>query len=245
MSGAPTRRALLGAFAFAALAPALIRNAAAQGGGRLIAPPPEMMTFSRKLRRGLGGGYALNVERQFDVRFERIASGFVIDGEQVAVSVDAPPNLEALARIERERREERLFPLLLDQQGLIRSGPDGGRPSANLEQAIDVALEQLAAGLKSQRELIEAREFILGLQLAAGAIISEVPVDLFVPPQTVQQASRRIDLPDGLSGMLSTQYSGRVSAATGLLEEASRIVVTETGGSRRESVESWSMGPHG
>jgi hypothetical protein len=68
-----------------------------------------------------------------------------------------------------------------------------------------------------------------------------MPADLFVPPQTLQRASRRLALPDGTSGDLSTEYSGRISPATGLLEEARRTIVTAVAGSRRETVETWTL----
>lgn len=235
-----TRRALLRAIAAGALLPAVASGAIANAAGRRIAPPDRPMVFRRHLRRELGGGYAIVAQRDFEIRFQPSAGGHRIDGRQLASVIEAPPSLEAYARLERERPEGGMFPLLLDGEGLIRSSADG-EPSANIERALDLALAQVDAEVKTQGDLVEARGFILGLQQAAGTISSALPIDLFVPPETRQQASRRLTLPDGTSGDLSTEYWGRISPDTGLLEEARRVIVTDTGGARRETAEIWTL----
>jgi len=244
MTAPPTRRNVLGALAVGTLLPAFVGTTVVQAAGLSFAPPAGPMVFRRKLRRQLGGNYSLTVERGFEIGFERVRAGFFVTGRQIDVAVNAPENLEAYARLERERREEGIFPLLLDDRGLIRSGPETVS-SASLDQAIERALNQVAAELKSQPEIAEARSFILGLQQAAGRISSAMPADLFAPPGTIQRAQRTIELPGGLSGTLSTEFSGAVSPETGLLETAQRIVVTDAGGTRRETVESWSLKPRG
>lgn len=238
MSLAPTRRGLLRAAAAGMLLPAMARRAQA-GAGR-ISPPTGAMVFSRILRRELAGGHAVVARRDFEIRFHRLADGYRVEGDQIASSVEAPPNLEAYARLERERREEGMFPLMLDAAGLIRSGPAGG-PNAGLDRAIEIALEQVSARLAPGEALAEARSFILGLQQAAKMISSAMPGDLFVPPASARQESRRIALPGGASGQLSTEYWGRTSPDTGLLEEARRIILTETEGTRRETAEHWTL----
>jgi hypothetical protein len=240
VSVAQTRRAVLRALGAAALLPAFAGGALAQAGGRPIAPPPQPMIFRRNLRREMAGGLAVVAQRDFEIRFERLAAGHRIEGRQIASTVEAPPSLEAFARLERERVEDGMFPLLLDEQGLIMSGPEG-RPSASVEHALDLALAQVSAELKAAGDVAEARGFILGLQQAAGTIASVMPVDLFVPPEILQRASRRMSLPDGTSGDLSTEYSGTLTPETGLLRDAKRVIVTDTGGSRRETVETWTL----
>lgn len=240
MNAAPTRRALLRAMAASALLPAFANRAIAQSGGGHIVPPPEPMIFRRNVRLGLAGGNAIVGQRDFEIRFIPLADGHRIEGNQIASTVEAPPGLEAYAKLERERREEGMFPLFLDGQGLIRSGPEG-MPGSSFERAVDLALAQVAR-LAAVGDRIEARSFILGLQQAASELISEMPADLFVPPQTLQRASRSVALPDGTSGDLSTEYSGRISPETGLLSEARRTVVTNVAGSRRETVETWTLG---
>jgi hypothetical protein len=240
MSGQQTRRALLRAIAAGALLPAFAGQALAQAEARPITPPAQPMVFRRRLWREMAGGNAVTAQRDFEIRFEPVGAGYRIEGRQIASSVEAPPSLETYARLERERREEGMFPVLLDGQGLIRATPEG-QPSANIDQALELALAQVSAAFASTSERTEARNFILGLQQAAGTITSGMPVDLFVPPETLQRASRRLTLPDGASGELSTEYSGRISAETGLLEEARRVIVTDTGGSRRETVETWAL----
>lgn len=237
------RRAALSGLAAAVLLPAFASRVLAQAATRQIAPPDGPMVFRRMLRRELAGGNAIVAQRDFELRFQSMAGGFRIEGRQVASAVEAPPSLEAFARLERERREDGMFPLLLDPGGLILSGPEGA-PSASIESAIDLALEQVSA-IEGQADREQARAFVLGLQQAAGTITSAMPIDLFVPPETLQHASRRIALPDGTSGSLSTEYSGTVWPETGLLREARRVIVTDTGESRRETVETWNLNAPG
>jgi len=196
------------------------------------------MIFRRRLSIGLSDGKAIVSERDFEIRFLPLTDGYRIEGGEIARSLEAPQGLEAYARLESERREEGMFPLLLDERGLIRSGPEAVS-SLSLARAVEIALEQVAAGLQSRGDVAEARGFILGLQQAASAISSTIPADLFVPPGTVQHASRSIALPDGASGVLTTEYSGRIAPETGMLEEARRVIVSEVGGTRRETVETW------
>jgi hypothetical protein len=200
------------------------------------------MLFRRILQRELAGGFAIVVEREFGIGFRPVVGGYQIGGRQMAVTVDAPPNLEAYARLEREREEDGMFPLVLDEHGLIRFGPEG-RPDTNIASALELAMAQLSGELAAQDEREQAQGFVLGLQRAAGTIASAMPVDLFVPPATLQQASRAMTLPDGTSGSLSTEYSGTISPETGLLAEARRAIITDTGGSRRETVETWTLKP--
>lgn len=240
MSALSSRRVFLCATGAALLLPLFPASALSQAGRRRIAPPSQSMLFRRELRRELPGGYAVVASREFEIAFRAIADGFRIDGRQVASSLDAPPSLEAYARLERERREDGIFPLRLDGYGLILSGP-ASVSGSDLEQAVTIALEQISAGLETQEEQAEARSFVLGLRQAADTISSALPEDLFVPPEIPQQASRSILLPDGMSGELSVEYSGRVSTATGLLDEARRVIVTDAMGERRRTVESWTL----
>jgi hypothetical protein len=198
------------------------------------------MRFVRKLRRELSGGFSVAAERQFEIHFVGLGAGYRVEGRQLGSTIEAPPNLEALARLEQERLEEGMFPLDLDREGIIRSGP-ASVAMPNLQQAIDIALSQLTAGLDSAAQLGEVRTFMAGLQQAAGTLSSAMPPDLFVPPSSVQRASREIDLPGGLHGSFSTEYSGSISQDTGLLAHARRVILTETGGTRRETVESWTL----
>ena len=227
----------------AALVPALgwsIASRAAVGAAR-IAPPAEPMLFVRRLTRELPGGYAIVVERGFRIRFAAQADGFRIEGEQVSSSVDAPPNLAAYADIERQRVETGVFPIELDAQGLIRSTPAAAAPAA-LARGVELALEQVRTMQLPKGGEDQARTFLLGLEQAAGRISSAPPPDLFIPPANPEQATREVTLPGGLAGSISSRFSGTLSPLTGLLQQAERIVVTETAGSTRRTLEHWTLG---
>lgn len=240
MSARADRRAMLRALAFGALLPVLGGRALAHSGSATITPPAKPMIFRRSLRRELAGGNAILAVREFEIRFLPMAGGFRVEGNQLLSAIDAPPSLEAFARLERERPEVGMFPLLLDDHGLIGAGPETA-PNVELGRAIELALAQVAGGLRTAGDRSDARGFLLALQQVAGSISSALPEDLFVPPETPQRASRAIALPDGTDGVLSTEFWGTISPETGLLAEARRVIVTEAGGARRETVESWTL----
>ena len=198
------------------------------------------MLLTRKLTRELSDGYSIVVERRFEVQFVPQGAGFKVRGEQVASKVEAPPNLAAFAKIEQQRIETSLFPLELDRTGLIRSGAIQASQPA-LDQAVQLALEQVKAMPLTTGEKDEARAFLNGLERAADKISSQPPVDLFTPPLTAAAVTHEAALPDGLLGHITTHFSGSVSSATGLLEQAERIVSTEAAGTRRRTLEHWSL----
>ena len=99
------RRGLL-RLAGAALGASLLLPGGARGQAPArFAPPAEAMRYTRRLERALADGASLVVSRSFAVRFEREGEGFRVDGEQLAVVVEAPAQIESLARLERERIE--------------------------------------------------------------------------------------------------------------------------------------------
>jgi len=198
------------------------------------------MLFVRRLTRELPGGYAIVVERGFTVRFAALADGFRIEGEQVSSSVEAPPNLSAYAGIEQKRIESGIFPIELDANGLIRSVPGPVAP-AGIAQGVELALEHIKTLPLADGDKDEARTFLLGLEQAAGRISSAPPPDLFTPPVKAEQATREVVLPGGLSGSIASSFSGTVTPATGLLEQAERVVTTATAGSVRRTLEHWSL----
>ena len=242
MSGKTSRRALMRAIAAAALLPAFAQSAgaAAKSRGGPIVPPKAPMLFSRRLTRELSGGYAIVAERRFEVRFERLGNGFRIDGKQVAVSVDAPPNLAAYVRLEQQRTEAGMFPIMLDSHGLIRSDPEV-TSHATLDRAVALALAQVEKMKLSDADKSEARSFLLSLEQAADKISSEPPANLFTPPPAPERLTREVALPGGLSGSISTQFSGSTAPETGLLERAERIVLTGTAGTTRRTLEHWRL----
>ena len=221
------------------VSPTILR--AAEPRGPIVLPGGPML-FSRSLQREMAGGHLLVARREFELDFERRGDGILVRGEQVSSQVEAPPSLAAFARIEEQRVEEGMFPLELGGDGLIRSGPDAV-PGATLEQAVEMALEFIRERVEDQAQRREIGAFILALEQAAGQISSAMPVNLFVPPKIPRRIARELALPGGGTGSLTSEFSGAIDPGTGLMREAERTVLTESGTTRRLTLERWSLTP--
>jgi hypothetical protein len=176
------------------------------------------------------------------VRFLRETGGFRVEGEQVAVEVDAPEPLAEFARIERERRETGLFPLGLDSSGAIRGlapGVDTGR----LDEAVREAVARIDAGNHPQAERERLRAFVEAVHRSAGAILTELPRDLFAPVDCPRAERRAVALPGGERGEVRLSFDAVRDPVDGLMREARREVVTDIAGDLRRTVESWTLGP--
>lgn len=200
------------------------------------------MDFTRRLRRELPGGAAIDVLRSFRIRFSRMTGGFRVDGEQLGAHVDAPTSLASLARLEQERVETGLFPMLLDASGIIVAGPSGRIPS-DMSEAVTEALGMIAQSRLSSAGQASAREFVLGLQLVASHITSLVPPQLFIGLQQAYADTRDLPLPDGQRGSVSVQFTHSPDPISGLLDHAERVVITRVGGAERRTLEEWRMAP--
>ena len=242
MSGSD-RRSVLRFAAAALLFPALSATplrAAAQG--HRFAPPANPMLYTRRLERGLRGGASFTVSRGFEIRFLREAGGYRVDGRQVEVEVEAPEALAAFARIEREREELGLFPLLLDETGTIADG--AGTPLATqLDAAVSEALAQLEAQAHAPAERAELVRFVNAFHQSAGRLMTELPRDLFAPVETPRSESREVALPGGDTGAVTVTFSAARDPATGLMRQALREVVTDLHGDRRRTLEFWQLAP--
>lgn len=229
--------------ALALLLPSLTiapRAALAQGTG--FAPPSAPMLYTRRLDRALPGGEAFVVSRSFSVTFvPEPGGGYRVDGEQVAVKVDAPEALAAFARMEEARREKALFPLHLDQAGLI-AGEEDYAPPRQLEQAIAAVLAHVDKG-SAGPERAEAAAFVSAVHGRSEALVSHLPHDLFAPQDERTSATRSFMLPGGAQGEVSATYVSVSNPKTGLMQSARREVITRVEGSRRKTVESWTLAP--
>ncbi|KLE34296.1 hypothetical protein [Aurantiacibacter luteus] len=238
------RRAIALALA-AALAPvAASRGARAQViTGHLIAPPAAPMIYRRQVSRELVDGNRFSVARDFAVRFEPFAGGYSVRGEQLAVAVEAPPALARFADLERQRDESGLFPIALDAFGRILEENVSGiaGEGSEIERAFSEALAALSAlGLPSSESEMWQR-FVGAVHAAGQGITAYLPVDLFAPAAVPRREEQNIALPGGGEGMVSTMFSGETDRATGLMRAAEREVTTETEGSRRTTVEHWTL----
>lgn len=207
-----------------------------------FAPPAGPMRYTRRLERGLAGGASLVVSRSFAVRFVPETDGFRVDGEQVAVAVDAPEPLAALAQLERERVESGLFPLELDAAGAIR-GLVQPAPSAQLDAAVREASAEIDRWQQTPAEREQLRAFVEAVHRSAGQLVTELPRDLFAPVDSPREETRAIALPGGDTGQVRMTFTATRDPATGLMREARREVVTDVAGDVRRTIESWTLGP--
>lgn len=237
------RRSALRLILAAALAPMIgSRPATAQAiTGSLIAPPPGFMTYRRIVERDLVDGNRLRVQRDFAVSFERFDGGFMLQGRQTAVSADAHPSLENLIRLERARDEGVIFPLALDPFGRIVSASQPGRWEHDMRRAFDETLAMLSRQPIAQSERETLRQFVSAFHAAGHRVSAHLPVDLFAPSGAPRREEQRIALPGGGEGRVVTTFDGELDAATGLMREATREIVTEADGSSRFSRENWSL----
>lgn len=238
------RRTLLRAAAAALLLPiagAASERAMASSGARFV-PPAGPMLYTRRLERGLKDGASIVVSRSFSVVFQRQGDGYRVEGRQVGVDVSAPDALAEFARIERERKEPGVFPLILGPSGLIQ-GTDGPRSSSTVEAALREATSRIRAREMAPADKDALQQFILAIHQSAGKLVSELPADLFAPIQPERRESREVALPDGEAGEVTVLFTAQADPVTGLMREAVREVVTALGSDQRRTVESWQLAP--
>lgn len=244
MTGPADRRTLLRRAAAAALLPlvAQIPVGPLAAAGRAFAPPAYPMRYARRLVRNLVGGARFTVERQFAVQFNPTPEGWALTGEQVGVEVEAPDALAAFARLERERVEQGLFPLMLDQSGQITGGPDLAQ-AVDLGEAVQAAQQMIDRSARGPADKAEMLAFVSALHQSAARLTSALPADLFRPVDIPRMRRSDVALPDGEQGQVTASFTARTDPASGLMVTAERKVITAIAGDRRETVESWTLQP--
>ncbi|MBS0256067.1 MAG: hypothetical protein JSS36_12900, partial [Proteobacteria bacterium] len=195
----PARRLALAALlAGVALAPAPVAQGAARwhaGADRFLAPATPMRLV-REWRRSLPDGKEIVSRRTYAVQFVSEGDGFRLDGHLLSVEVEAPAKLEGLARIERARPDEGLFPIRLDASGAIASSapaPDGSARA----RAGEIGGTMLGRGV-SPGEARDGATFVQ--QWQAGTPVTRWPADLFRPQRGERREARPIQLADGAAG---------------------------------------------
>jgi len=237
------RRALLRLVAAGALAPALAGRGMAHEVGGAFEPPLTPLLYTRRLVRGLRGGYRLTVTRSFAIRFApRTAGGYEVGGEQVAVEVAAPEKIASFAELERNRIETGLFPLKLDDRGLIERGP-GLVPSELLDQAVAEARRMIGAREAPSVEQAEAESFVQLVHQTGVGLAAHLPPDLFAPASHSRTEWRAIELPGGEVGEIEVLFIADADPRTGLMSRARREIATVMGGDRRTTEEDWILAP--
>ena len=234
-----TRLELIGVSLLAAL-PAVASGApAATATADSFVAPASPLHLTRTLRRSLHDGKEIVSVRRYEVIISAEPDGFRVDGHLLDAAVDAPPGLEALAAIERNRPDTGLFPFRLDARGLIASSSKPADQTA-IAKAGDVARRMIARSALAERERPEA-ETVAGEVLASrSAPGAQWPYDLFSPAAGQRSHFRQLALPDGQEGSITTVIDARRNGTGSIIE---RSVTTDTGGQRRVTRETYELSP--
>ncbi|MBX7541554.1 hypothetical protein [Qipengyuania sphaerica] len=209
---------------------------AARGGP--VRFPKGPVRLRRVLERGLGDGISLTVSRDWECHFLASQNGASIRARQVLVDVDAPQALAALAQLEKAREVAGLFPMQLDDSGLI-VGWAG--QAIDLDKAVVAARRAIDGKKLAGSGAQEAKRYVAEMGKTAAELVSQVPRDLFYPHPGQRHEKRALDLPNGAKGTYELTVEARTAAGSGLLDTSERRIVTRIGDSTRISRESWSI----
>ena len=204
-----------------------------------VAFPSKPFTLRRILRRDLNGGAAIVVTRDWQGRFEQAGAGARVIATQIACTVDTPPVLAALARIERDREVTGLFPMDLSSDGQIVAWAQA--QPIGIQAAVNAAEKAIVNSTLDRAELSGAKAYLASIGQTAAALVSQVPRDLFFPETGSRTQVRDLELPEGLTGSYEITVSATASGPAGLLEHSERRIVTRIGDSSRTALESWDI----
>lgn len=205
--------------------------------------PDTPLRLERRLERGIGDADIIMVRRSWQVLCGRQGRGIMISGNQIEAEVSAPPHLSALAQIEQQRDASAMFPLLLDEDGLIIS--QGREPAAN--DAVAGAMRAAEAMIASQPVPPEEREryrlYLTQVHQAGASVLDTLPSDLLFPAGIAEDRSEVVDLPGGLTGQFTLRYHAMPQPDAPWLKRAERRVMTSVGGFTRNASEVWTLAP--
>ena len=226
--------------ALSAIAASLVGLPTQTLGAQNLFRPTGPATLTRRLSRGLRDGKAILVTRSWRIAFEAQARGIAVAGEQMSVSVEAPQQLEPLARIEEQRSTQNMFPILLGPDGTIMAaGQNTSRSS--FDAAVETAQSILQQGGFGEDSVQQQGAYLAQLQEAGSSLLDELPGDLFYPSTEPFREARAVALPDGTQGAFEMTWIASAQEGSGLLKDARREVITRIGESERRSSEEWSL----
>jgi hypothetical protein len=205
-------------------------------------PPAGPMLLTRTTRRPLHDGKEVLARRSYEVRFVRESGGYRLDGKLVEVVVEAPPILQGLAELERQRPDDGLFPMHLDATGQLIAGGNP-KPSRQAGQAIDLVSAAVDKSGLGAAEKAQARAFVQGFRDRPG--YNPWPQELFRPPPGERRETRTIPLPNGESGQITVDLTARTAGPGGLLASFTRTTTSDLGGDKRSTYEQWTLAPNG
>lgn len=233
------RNALLLGSAFALLpVPLLVAPAVAEDAAGFVAPEGPLI-LTRELRRALGRTKELITRRSYEIRFVRSGTGWRVDGQLVGSEVEAPAELAALAALEKARKDDGLFPILLDARGMIVD-QHGASDTASALKARDLARDTVEKVGMSSADKAVATQMIQRIAAQSQGSGGTWPVNLFRPAGKPQVDVRELPLPDGRQGRVTVTMESSPDDQ-GQLRQFDRRILTEIDGTSRLSVETWSM----
>ena len=204
--------------------------------------PHGGMHLSRRLTRSLSDGARISVFRRWKISISRQGIGWAVQGGQIAVDVEAPEHIAAIADIERRRSTDAKFPIFLGSAGEILAA-GGDESEADIDLAVREAERMIAdAPLSAQSK--QQRQLLLGqLQNAGNSMLERLPKDLFYPQSISDHQTRQISLPDGSVGEFELVLAASVDDRTGLMQHMNRTITTRLHSSEEHSSEHWKLRP--
>lgn len=240
MSAADLTRRRVNLFATGALLAGCVGFPVGGLRAQVAAVPSGEFLLTRRLSRSLRDANTIVVTRSWRITFARQSRGITISGEQACVSVEAPPRLKALARIEEERSTSTMFPILLAPDGIIvAAGQNTSQKS--VDSALTTARNLLAENGFAKGSPAQQGIFLVQLQKASAALLDEMPGDLFYPSTTPVNDIREVALPDGTAGEFELRWQASAQEGSPLLKKARREIITRIGESERTTIEEWSL----
>ena len=208
-----------------------------------FAPPETRLVLTRVLHSPLADGKEVVARRSYAVRISPHGDGFRVDGELLDCEVEAPPPLQALAEIERNRPDTGLFPLRLNSRGLLLPWATTSHSGEAIGKAAVAASRTIDDSALGNADRAQAQGFIA--QVRDGAARTLWPSDLFRPEPGRRVEQQQFALPDGREGRITVEINARADSAPGVLAELERTIVTEMAGSRRVTREEWKISQAG
>ncbi len=239
-AGHSLRAALLLGCTFALAASAGAENSSTRTpAATAFSAPAGPLTLTRELRRMIGRSKQIVTRRSYEIRFVPEGNGWRVEGTLISSEVEAPAELAELAALEKARKDDSLFPLMLDSQGLIvtQRPPTDAVATDKARIVANKAVEKIDM---TATDKTVAKQMIQTIATQSQASGSNWPVDLFRPPVEPVIDVRSIPLPGGNQGRVTVTMRARPTS-TGGLQQLDRRVLTEIGDTRRLSEETWSM----
>lgn len=237
-----TARPLLVAASVFALIPGLALAAAAPPraaeAARPFVPPGDGLVLTREVRRPLSNGEEVVARRSYAITFRRDGDGFIVDGHQIAIEVDAPANLAMLAEIERRRSDSGMFPMRLDAQGIIVSEGGAGDAAAVAAATGEVA-RMVAHSALPASDRADVSGFVQQIKARGDKV--QWPRDLFRPAPGEHRETHDFALPQGGLGHVVIAIDADVDAPGDLPRRLERTVTTGYAGSERVTREIFQM----